>query len=409
MDRRGFLSVAGLGMAATLAPAGFASASGARTLPTGSVTASLNRREYSQGALMTLTIEESISKRKVVITDSSGTVWKRFYNDRHVATYTASAGDVPSCVVNVLVTRVSDGATFSKNLSYSVKLLPTSSGGGRWPGHHPGKILLGLSSASLATSLAATGPIGLRRTFYNWGDANEHSTIRADHAAGRVPWVSYKPPGGSVSGWGALASGAHDAEVRAMARRYASYAHPVICTFHHEPTNDGGNPAAWAAAYVRQYDLMKGETNLKNVTFAPIIGDWEFNSRNRDGRPGAYLTAPVLERIPFLGIDLYQNAGGEGFNPRLTRVLDWLDYRGVSHPMVGIGETGCCLKESKEPEKWFQANWDWSVAHTANIGAISYFDSTRNSKDGHVWRLSETQAKLNAYKRALASNAFTTL
>ena len=146
-----------------------------------------------------------------------------------------------------------------------------------------------------------------------------------------------------------------------------------------------------------------------NEIFAPILGDWEFNPRNRAGRPQDYLTPDVLERIPFLGVDLYQNAGGDGFDKRLTRILDWLDYRGVVDPMVGIGETGCCLGESSEPEKWFQANWDWSIANTDKIGAISYFDSTRNSKGGHVWRLSETSAKLDAYKRALATDVSTTL
>src|SRR5262249_53511141 len=155
--------------------------------------------------------------------------------------------------------------------------------------------------------------------------------------------------------------------------------------FHHEPTNDGGNPSAWSSAFTRIWDVMHAETGLKNVAFVPIMGDWLFNPTNKGGNPSAWLTAPVLERIPFLGIDLYQNASNDGFDIRLGRILDWLDYHGVDDPMLGLGETGCCLSEGPQPQEWLQANWDWAEANTASFGAMSYFDSTRNSRDAHVW------------------------
>jgi hypothetical protein len=411
MDRRGFLSLGGLAVAAAVVPTGFASAGDVPSLMRkGTVKCVLSRQNYTQGEVMTLIMRETISARRVSVTDSSGTVWKRTFNDRDHAIYKATAGDQTSNQVTVVVTRRRDGRIFRQKLAYTVTLLPSSSdpGDARWPGHHPGQIMLGLSSADLAGSLARTGPVGLRRTYYNWGDAGEDSAIKADHASGRLPWVSFKPPGGTA-GWAAIAAGTYDADIKARATRYAGYAKAVISTFHHEPTNDSGDPGAWAAAYTRIYDVMNAETGLKNVTFAPIIGDWEFNPRNKDGQPGAYLTAPVLERIPFMGVDLYQNSSNDGFDARLTRIIDWLEYRGVTDPMVGIGETGCCLSEDPQPEAWLQANWDWAVANADKIGAISYFDSTRNSKDAHVWRLDETTAKLNTYKRHLASDTSATL
>jgi hypothetical protein len=250
--------------------------------------------------------------------------------------------------------------------------------------------------------------VGLHRTYYNWSDAGEGKAITADHASGRLPWVSFKPPGG-VGSWAAIGAGSYDADIKARATRYAGYDGPVLSTFHHEPTNDGGDPVAWAAAYTRIYDVMAAETGLANVTFVPILGDWEFNPRNQDGRPRAYLTAPVLERIPFLGVDLYQNSSNDGFAARLGRIIDWLDYYGVDDPMVGIGETGCCLSEDPEPQAWLQANWDWATANLDKIGAMSYFDSTRNSKDAHMWSLNETQEKLNTYRSLLASPVAATL
>lgn len=273
----------------------------------------------------------------------------------------------------------------------------------RWPGHKPGRVYLGLSSPDMKASLASTGPVGAHRSFFTWKDAGEDVAIKADHAANRLPWVSFKPPQGPTLDWTLIGIGAFDADIRARARRYASYSRPLISTFHHEPTNDEGIGAAWAAAYVRHYDVMKDEAGLANVAFVPIIGDWSFNPRNPDGHPEYYLTPDVLRRMPFLGVDVYQNGGGEGFAKRLGRVLAWLSDHGVANPMVGVGETGCCLAESAKPETWFTANWNWSVSNTDKIGVVSYFDSKLNSKDYHDWRLKETAAKLAAYKTALRS------
>jgi hypothetical protein len=407
MERRSFLTVSGLAVASSAIPIGVAYARprASRQLRSGAVHATLDQASYKPGALMKLTVRETLaSPRKIRVHDSSGITWKRVHNGPNRAVFHAIAPKVAlTSRVRVRVIRRSDKAESISHLRYTVTQ-PTGAyaGGARWAGHVPGQVVLGLSTPDLSSSLAAVGKIGLRRTFYQWSDpTREDKAIKEDFAAGRLPWISFKPEGGS-SGWQAVAEGRFDADVRARARRYAAYSKPVIATFHHEPHNEGGDPLQWAAAYSHLYDVMDAETGLKNVTFAPIIGDWEFNPYNKDRRPEKFLTKAVIERIPFLGIDLYQNGSGDGFSNRLTRILDFLEYHGADDPMVGIGETGCCLAESDHPEEWLAANWDWASRNTDKIGAMSYFDSTRNSEDGHIWSLDETADKLATYRSLLS-------
>jgi hypothetical protein len=404
MERRQFLAVSGLAGAGSAVPLGMAYAQPRepKALRPGVATVRLDKDEYRPGALMTLTVRETLkAPRQIRVHDSAGIRWRKVRSSRDHAIFHAIAprAEVTSRL-RVRVIRRSDRAETVTNLRYSVER--AGKGGPRWAGHVPGQVLLGLSTPDLGNSLAAVGSsIGLRRTFYQWGDAKrEDKEIQTDVAAGRLPWVSFKPIGGA-SGWQAVAEGRYDADIRARAQRYAGYRKPVISTFHHEPHNEGGDPLQWAAAYSHIYDVMDAETGLKNVTFAPIIGEWEFNPYNRNRRPEKFATKAVLERMPFFGVDLYQTANGEGFSTRLTRVLDFLEYHGAEDPMVGIGETGCCLAESAHPEKWLQANWDWAAQNTDKIGAMSYYDSTLNSEAGHVWALDETPEKLATFRGLL--------
>jgi hypothetical protein len=276
----------------------------------------------------------------------------------------------------------------------------------QWPGHKPGKIYLGTSGPNLAASLAQTGPTGLRRTYYTWsGGAAETRNINQDHAAHRLPWISFDPVSTAAGGWAAVASGKYDADIRARARRYATYAKPVIVTFNHEPHVDNtGTPAEFAKAWTHIHDVMKSETSLKNIISVPIIGDWCYNPINKNGHPEAYITEAVLSRCHFLGVDLYQNSAGDGYAVRLGRILAWLDARGHSTKMVGLGETGCTNGfGSPTAVQWWTAGWTWAAGHTSRVCAISYFNSVRNNNLKQNWLLSESAAKLAAFKASLTS------
>ena len=283
----------------------------------------------------------------------------------------------------------------------------------QWPGHKPGYIYLGVSSQSnIEATVSRTGALGLQRTYYKWNDGTrEDRNIRADHAARRLPWVSFKPPSSNPGGWDAVASGRHDADIRARARRYAGHSGPVVVTFNHEPHNDStGSPGDFAAAWCHIHDVMKSETGLQNVVSVPIIGDWVFNPTNRKDDPQDYLTAAVLDRCHFLGLDTYQNRSGQGYDVRMGRVLDFLDDRGHPTKMVGLGETGATEAfGSPSGAAWWNASWGWAEANRQRVAAVSYFNSLHNNNSGNNWLLWESTAKLNAFRASLASPWATTL
>ncbi len=289
---------------------------------------------------------------------------------------------------------------------------PASAATVQWPGHKPGSIYLGASSQDFNTTLSRTGELGLRRTYYKWGDgAREDRTIRSDHAARRLPWISFKPPSTSPGGWNAISSGRYDADIRSRARRYAALSRPVVVTFNHEPHNDStGTPAEFARAWSRIHDVMKSETGLQNVVSVPIIGDWCFNPVNKQDEPEHYLTPDVLNRCHFLGVDLYQNASGQGFDIRVGRVLNFLNGRGHSTKMVGIGETGATDGYgTPSGATWWTNSWKWSVANSNRVAAISYFNSLHNNNSGNNWLLWQSTAKLNAFRASVASTTSCTL
>ena len=297
---------------------------------------------------------------------------------------------------------VKTGVEFAPSASAAITSTP------QWPGHKPGRIYVGVSShGQISETISRTGPLGLQRTYYRWNDASrETSVIKSDHAAARIPWISFKPPFTTAGGWRAVASGNYDADIRARARRYAALSKPVIITFNHEPHNDSytGTPAEFAQAWTRIYDVMKSETGLRNVASVPIIGDWAFNPINRNGNPETYITSAVLSRCSFLGIDLYQNQSGDGYAVRLGRILKWLDGRGHPTKMVGLGETGA-TDDYGTPSgaKWWTDSWNWAAANRHRVAAISYFNSQYNNNSGNTWLLWESTAKLNAFKASVQS------
>lgn len=280
---------------------------------------------------------------------------------------------------------------------------------GRWPGHTEGLINLGASSdRPLEDVEQETGPLGTARRFFQWNETDlEFDLIRVDHAAHRLPWVSFKPPTTGPGGWVEVADGVDDEGLRDRARRYAALAGPVVVTFHHEPHHDEtGTGAQFVKAWTRVHDVMEDETGLQNVALVPIIGEWLFNPEGNQDKasPRQYVGDQVLDRCAFLGIDIYQNASGTPAAERLDRVVDWLGRQGYPDTMIGIGEAGA-TDQFGEPEgaQWWEGLWSWAEANTSRLGVVSYYNSSRNNAPGVEWPLGESRAKLAAFRASLAS------
>jgi hypothetical protein len=369
--------------------------------PTPQVTLALDGATYRPNETATLQVSENIvAARTFAVTDSSGAVWTQRSDDGTTVTFNTTAG-TRNGVVSVTMTRTRDLATATGSASYTV-----GQSQALWPGQQPGKVILGMSCGSVCPQKEADlgQAYGVHRQFKAWGDwSGVARVIQGDQAAGRLPWVSVKSPGSNATGWSAVANGDYDAAIRALATTLkANDNQPIILTFHHEPSNDGteAEGVLWANAYIHFHDVLKAEGALVNVSDVPIVGDWLFNPQNRSQDPANWVTNGVLQRAPFLGIDLYQNNQGDSFAQRIPLIRNWMAARGFPDTMVGIGEFGSTDAASfaKGSVQWMNESLAWATAHPEAIGVASYFNSTANPMPNCYWPLDESGAKMSAYR-----------
>ena len=295
-----------------------------------------------------------------------------------------------------------------------VLVAPASAGGAadtaRWPGHQPGKVILGMSCGAHCTvkERELGRDYGVHRQFAQWGDWSAVvRKIRSDHADGRLPWVSVKGPDrGSPAGWRSVVDHQQDPAIRELAKALkANDDKPVILTFQHEPSNDGteAEGKVWAHANNQFHSVLKESGALRNVAFAPVVGDWLFNPKNRAQDPASWVRPGVLRRASFLGIDLYENDSGETFVQRLPRIAAWLKTQGFPRKMLGIGETAAtdARYAAQTAVGFIDESLRWALKHPRRVGVVSYFNSTANSRSAVYWPLDESPAKLDAFRRWL--------
>lgn len=266
-----------------------------------------------------------------------------------------------------------------------------ASAGGPFPGDvAPGQVRWGASihgNGDPARHEVPSGrPLGLRRTFFQWHQRTGSmvSTARADVAAGRLPWVSIKPPS-----WNLTASGAVDAEIDAMLRALDSVGGPVWLTVHHEPeggggvgsADDPGGPAAWRAMQAHIRSRMSA-VGTRNVALASILMAWTFDPRSRRD-PNEWFVPGVFD---FAGIDYYVEDESmtdlsQGRQWRAAREF----YGRVGLP-IAIGEWGnrgtdAAAAAEMEAFHAHARGSAWDGAGARVIG-MSYFDSNLNSSTG---------------------------
>ncbi len=240
--------------------------------------------------------------------------------------------------------------------------------------------------------------LSVRRTFWGWDSSRTSmiTTIKADLAANRLPWVSTKTPK-----WAQVAAGQYDAELDDMLRKVDATAGPVFLTIYHEPednTDSGtgrekceqevpknceGTAADWRAMQKHFRDRMNA-VGTKNITLAPILMSWTWDTRS-NRTPSDYWVSGIWD---FYGVDHYQD-GGTGAIADMASWKNFVAFTEAKGLPYGVGEWGTRGSDAAAAKR-VQDFWNWGFVNKKDIIAYSYFDSGLNSPSGS-WELTGDQ------------------
>jgi hypothetical protein len=246
----------------------------------------------------------------------------------------------------------------------------------------PGKKLFygaGMPPDNLApfeTQLGETLPC--YRSFFIAGqEAELHNQAKTDLAAGRLPITSIKPPGL----WADAAR--NDAWIDSLLEPLGDIDDQVMLSVQHEPENDSpayGDASDYQA--LQSAVLSRAADVARNVVIVPFLSTWSFDARS-NRRPSEW----NVEDAAVYGVDLYN-----AWSP--TNGKDWVTFgdklavaeeEADGRPVV-VGEYGC-RSDPAQPGRAAQWMHDaFRAALDADVVAMSYFNSYRNSPDGS-WEL----------------------
>ena len=246
--------------------------------------------------------------------------------------------------------------------------------------------------------------VGLMRTYYQWGDGSrEDRNIKADHAAGRMPWISFKPQSTRSGGWAAD-------RLRQARRRHPRAGPPL-----RQPVQ-AGHRDVQPRAPQRQHRVAGGLR--QGVVPHPRRHEERDRPQERRSRPRSSAsgssapstaTATRAPTCPSPSSTAATSSArtstrtrpAQGYDVRLAYILSWLDKRGHSDKAVGVGETGC-TNDFGNPNAvtWWTNSWNWAAAHSSRVCAIAYYNSARNNTLGKTWPLTSRRASWRPSRRA---------
>jgi hypothetical protein len=287
------------------------------------------------------------------------------------------------------------------------------------------------SLTGLGQAEASVGrPVDLVYSFHDINDVVPSAFDRSVVASGRVLHIDidsrdYDDPDPATVPWAAVASGAYDQDLRAMAQGVASLHAPVFVTFDHEPDQPAraavGTPAEFVAAWRHVHDLFvdEGATNAVWVWVVMAL-------------PQTYAATPAFwpgdQYVDWVSWDSYDEAacrdGGpdpahfQTFRTATLGYLTWLrahaDATGIDleKPMM-ISETGTVVVPvpgdgsgaTSPTTTWYDEVPDVLRAEPA-IKAVTLWDHT-GSDPACDFRLGQSTALAASAAHAAADPWFT--
>ncbi|WP_300960607.1 cellulase family glycosylhydrolase [Nocardioides abyssi] len=223
----------------------------------------------------------------------------------------------------------------------------------------------------------AGGRLGVRRTFYTaTGVASAAKTAKADLAAGRLPWISFKLP----HSWEQMVAGAGDAWAKDIATRFAALDGPVWVAFHHEPEGDG-NIDAWRGMQERLAPIVRAAA--PNVAYTIVLTGWnQFYGASQYRLDNLW---PRGTKIDVAGFDLYNEYGVVKNGKKISKMADFdTDYFAkiqtwaASHDVAwGMAEWALTDEGHALDPRWIDRTYDQLVARGGV--AAAYFNTELNA------------------------------
>lgn len=247
------------------------------------------------------------------------------------------------------------------------------------------------------------GKLGVRRLYYHLpgGQAGAIAAIKADLAAGRTPWVSFKLD--NIT-WARAKNGAADNAIKSFNAELVklNLTKDVWVSIHHEPEGDQSNTADYRAMQDRLIPLISA--NSTHIKTWIILTGWHevFGS---DSFANYW---PTKAKPYGIAIDPYNWYGTEGkttwdeLKIYYAKTKAFADSKGVKWGIAefGIDNDGTNNK-SKDGAHWIERAYKDAVA-AGGCAALAYFDTNLNNPSGGDWRLSSNSAKQADFLKALA-------
>jgi hypothetical protein len=175
--------------------------------------------------------------------------------------------------------------------------------------------------------------INYRRIFLTGFDANLNLVQRAI-SDGMVPIISFKV---SPYSWSQVASGAADADIKALVKRLDAIPGEKFVALHHEPAKDG-TAKDWSGMQEHALPILKTGQDVKVGVIAN--GWWWSNKANgySDAEIAEWITPKVIEISDVIAADTYQDANlRESGGPKIENMSAWAQRVG-GVKALGIGE-----------------------------------------------------------------------